>query len=46
MPGYITDYIYSTLVALKISMVSGEGLSSMGSGWYWFRLITTGGALY
>jgi len=33
MPGYITDYIYSTAFVLKISMVLGKGVPSMCSGW-------------
>jgi hypothetical protein len=38
--------MYSTLDAMKINMVLGEGIQRMGSGWYWLRLVTTGGALY
>jgi hypothetical protein len=39
-------YIYSTLLALKTNMVLGKGVWNMGSGWYWLRLVTTGGDLY
>jgi len=48
LAGYFPDgpRIYSTLDAVKISMVLGEGVQRMGSGWYWLRLVTTGGALY